>query len=71
MEVPTRKLWCDGHGTAQNIIPASADAAKAVVKDTPEVNKKLPSTVFHYHSPNVSFVDLICCLKIDAKYDGI
>jgi glyceraldehyde 3-phosphate dehydrogenase len=27
---PSGKLWCDGHGAAQSIIPASTGAAKAV-----------------------------------------
>lgn len=68
---PSKKDWRGGRGAAQNIIPSSTGAAKAVGKVIPELKGKLTGMSFRVPTANVSVVDLTARLKKPAKYEEI
>src|SRR6202165_4284797 len=68
---PSNKDWRGGRTAAQNIIPSSTGAAKAVGKVIPDLNGKLTGMSMRVPTSNVSVVDLTCRIERGASYDQI
>ena len=76
---PTQKIldgvslkdWRGGRTAAQNIIPSSTGAAKAVGKVLPELNGKLTGMSMRVPTCDVSVVDLTVVLEKEASYEDI
>jgi glyceraldehyde 3-phosphate dehydrogenase len=68
---PSAKDWRGGRTAAQNIIPSSTGAAKAVGKVIPELNGKLTGMSMRVPTSNVSVVDLTVRIEKGASYDDI
>lgn len=68
---PSSKDWRGGRGAAQNIIPSSTGAAKAVGKVIPDLNGKLTGMSMRVPTANVSVVDLTVRIEKGATYDEI
>jgi glyceraldehyde 3-phosphate dehydrogenase len=68
---PSMKDWRGGRGAAQNIIPSSTGAAKAVGKVIPSLNGKLTGMSFRVPTPDVSVVDLTVRLAKETTYAEI
>ncbi|KAJ5786531.1 glyceraldehyde-3-phosphate dehydrogenase [Penicillium pulvis] len=68
---PSAKDWRGGRTAAQNIIPSSTGAAKAVGKVIPALNGKLTGMSMRVPTANVSVVDLTCRIEKAATYEEI
>jgi glyceraldehyde 3-phosphate dehydrogenase len=68
---PSKKDWRGGRGAAQNIIPASTGAAKAVTLVLPELKGKLTGMAFRVPTPDVSVVDLTFKTEKATNYKEI
>ncbi len=68
---PSMKDWRGGRGAAQNIIPSSTGAAKAVGKVIPSLNGKLTGMAFRVPTPDVSVVDLTARIEKGASYEEV
>ncbi|KAH8590192.1 glyceraldehyde-3-phosphate dehydrogenase [Bisporella sp. PMI_857] len=68
---PSAKDWRGGRTAAQNIIPSSTGAAKAVGKVIPDLNGKLTGMSMRVPTSNVSVVDLTARIEKPATYDEI
>ncbi|MEG1017367.1 MAG: type I glyceraldehyde-3-phosphate dehydrogenase, partial [Oscillospiraceae bacterium] len=67
----SKKDWRGGRAAANNIIPSSTGAAKAVGVVIPELNGKLTGMSFRVPTLDVSVVDLTVRLKKGTTYDEI
>jgi len=71
VDSPSAKDWRGGRGAAQNIIPSSTGAAKAVGLVIPAIKGKLTGMAFRVPTPDVSVVDLTVRLEKPATYAQI
>ena len=68
---PSNKDWRGGRSAAQNIIPSSTGAAKAVGKVIPSLDGKLTGLSMRVPTSNVSVVDLTARIEKAASYAEI
>jgi glyceraldehyde 3-phosphate dehydrogenase len=68
---PSKKDWRGGRGAAQNIIPSSTGAAKAVALVLPHLKGKLTGMAFRVGTPDVSAVDLTFKTAKPTSYQEI
>jgi glyceraldehyde 3-phosphate dehydrogenase len=68
---PSKKDWKGGRTAAQNVIPSTTGAARAVGLVCPEVKGKLTGMSFRIPVPTVSVVDLTVKTTRDTSYQEI
>jgi len=68
---PSKKDWRGGRAAAQNIIPSSTGAAKAVGEVLPVTKGKLTGMAFRVPVPDVSVVDLTFRTEKDTSIEAI
>lgn len=71
VDAPSSKDWRGGRAAAENLIPSSTGAAKAVGKVIPELQGKVTGMSIRVPTSNVSVIDLTCRLDKGASYDQI
>ncbi|MEO0350571.1 MAG: type I glyceraldehyde-3-phosphate dehydrogenase [Cyanobacteria bacterium P01_A01_bin.15] len=71
VDSPNKKDLRSGRGAAQNIIPASTGAAKAVTLVLPELTGKLTGMALRVPTPDVSVVDLTVRTEKSTSYRDI
>ncbi|KAK4079173.1 hypothetical protein Trihar35433_278 [Trichoderma harzianum] len=68
---PSSKDWRGGRAAAQNLIPSSTGAAKAVGKVIPELAGKVTGMSVRVPTVNVSLVDFTVRFAKDVTYDEV
>jgi glyceraldehyde 3-phosphate dehydrogenase len=68
---PSRKDWRGGRACADNIVPSTTGAAKAVALVIPALRGKLTGMAFRVPTADGSVVDLTCRLSTSTSYDAI
>ncbi|XP_015178311.1 PREDICTED: glyceraldehyde-3-phosphate dehydrogenase 1-like [Polistes dominula] len=68
---PINKLWRDGRGALQNIIPTSTGAAKSLAKIIPSLKDKISAIAFRVPIANVSLCDMTFRINKPTTYDEI
>src|ERR1051325_3988620 len=68
---PSKKDWKGGRTAAQNLIPSTTGAARAVGLVCPEVKGKLTGMAFRVPTPTVSVVDLTVKTVKETSYADI
>lgn len=67
----SKKDWRGGRAAADNIIPSSTGAAKAVTKVIPSLKGKITGLAFRVPTADVSVVDLTAKLSKPTTYEAI
>ncbi|XP_076752617.1 glyceraldehyde-3-phosphate dehydrogenase [Xylocopa sonorina] len=65
------KLWRDGRGALQNIIPTSSGAAKSLDKIIPELKGKISAIAFRVPIANVSLCDMTFRVNKPTTYEEV
>jgi glyceraldehyde 3-phosphate dehydrogenase len=65
------KDWRRARAAAENIVPTTTGAAKAVTGVLPELEGKLDGMAVRVPTPNVSLVDLVVDLKTDVSKEDV
>jgi glyceraldehyde 3-phosphate dehydrogenase len=68
---PSKKDWKGGRTAAQNVIPSTTGAARAVALVCPEVKGKITGMAFRVPVPTVSVVDLTVKTVKETSYAEI